>query len=293
MSARKGGRLANLTVKKPEINYTEVEDADPNMSTDPRAAIDNLDFETAERITNNSRLSNHNYLRDTSAKLVMDLDEEDNKIRLESLKIAQELERQAEDAAANITHEYQSRFVRLVTQHRLEADELKEKWIQHHRHAESVALKKIDDLKHTSKVLASCECYEAAKDLRDRTQLNEEQIKLNETSPVDQHFRDQFETMIRRHQETYSALFNEMNTKIHLVRQEARVQSEKENVDLTYREALSPVDMMKKISQSGEMSIAEKSSMIRTMTPHKLSPLSSRASSQMRLTNTQGQPTEE
>ncbi|KAK8889708.1 hypothetical protein M9Y10_034461 [Tritrichomonas musculus] len=292
MSARKGGRLANLTNKKPEINYTETDNADPNMGTDTRAAIDNLDFETAERITNNSRLSNHNYLRDTSAKLVMDLDEEDNRLRLEGLRIAQELERQAEDAAANITHDYQSRFVRLVTQHRQEADDLKERWIQHHRHAESVATKKIDDLKHTSKVLASCECYEAAKDLRDRTQLNEEQIKLNETSPVDQHFRDQFETMIRRHQEMYNALFNEMNTKIHLVRQEARVQNEKENVDITYREALSPVDMMKKISQSGEMSLAEKSSMIRTMTPSKLSPLSSRASSQMRQINIQ-EPLEE
>ena len=280
MSVR--GRLANLVNARPEINYMSKEDADPNIGTDTKAAVENLDFETAERITYNSRLSNHNYLRDMSAKLMMDLDEEDNRIRLESMRIEEELEREAEEKAMDIKHEYQTKFTRLVTRHRREAEELKEKWIQHHNHAESVAMKKIDDLKHTSKVLASCECYEAAKDLRDRTVLNENQIILNETNPVDQHFHAQFDTMISRHQEMYDALFAEMNNKMQLVRQDAKVQNQKEGVELTYREALSPVEMMKKISKAGDMSIAEKTSMIRTMTPSKLSPLSSRASSRMR-----------
>ncbi|OHS99310.1 hypothetical protein TRFO_34284 [Tritrichomonas foetus] len=276
------GRLANLVTAKPEINYTEKDDADPNIGTDTRAAVDNLDFETAERITMNSRLSNHNYLRDTSAKLMMDLDEEDNQVHEEKLRLENTLKERAEEDAQTIKHEYQSKFARLVTKHRREAEELKEKWIQHHNHAESVAMKKIEDLKHTSKVLASCECYEAAKDLRDRTVLNENQIIYNETNPVDQQFHSQFDTMISRHREMYDALFVEMNNKIHLARQDADVQFVKENVELTYRTALSPVEMMKKISQSEDMSIAEKTSMIRTMTPSKLSPLSSRASSRMR-----------
>ena len=282
MSTKKGGRLANLTTRETEINYLTKEEIDTTVGTDPRDAIDNLDFETAERITNNSRLSNHKYLRDTSAQLIRDLDETDQQIRFERLRISQTIEREAQEASAMIKQEYQSKFARLVGQHRIEAENLKQRWIQHHKEAETVAMKKIDDLKHTSKVLASCECYDAAKDLRDRTQLNEDQITFNETSQVDRHFREQFETMLARHQEIYDALFREMNTKIKLVEDQVQLKKEKENIELSYRQSLSPVEMMKKISASADMSLAEKSSIIRTLTPSKLSSINSVASSQMR-----------
>ncbi|OHT12497.1 hypothetical protein TRFO_17665 [Tritrichomonas foetus] len=282
-------RLVKLvdSYKTPEIDFTNPDDADPNIENNPESAIEQLDFETAEIITSNNHLTEHNALRDNANQLIMGIEETGDHLTNESQIIGEKLEQGAEIKAEDIKHHYQGKFAQLVSKHRNEAEAFKEKWIENHKRAEAAALKRIEELKSTSKVLATCECYEAAKDIRDKTTINEEANIREETDPIDSHFREQFEAMMARHKDLYRSLFYEMHHKINYYRQKAKVDHERANVDIVYQEALSPVEMMKKISNSEHLTVAEKISIIRQTSPSKLSPLNSRVSSQLIKTSSQ------
>ena len=277
-------RLQNLvnSSAKPEIDFTDSRNADPKIGFDAKDAVEKLDYETAEKITDNAHLKSHNFIRDTSNQIMNDIEKKDIDMRISQQMETERIELQAEIKAEDIKHNYQTKFTQLVLQHRKEAEALKEKWIQDHQRAEALALKKISELKDTSKVLATCESYVAAKDLRDRATINEEQLISEETDAVDEHFRLQFESMMERHNDAYNSLYNEMMNKIHFTKQKAKLKSQKLDVETTYKEALSPVEMMNKISKSPDLSIIEKTSIIKQITPSRRNtPMNSRAVSEL------------
>ena len=251
------------------INFEGTEDADPDMTTDTRQAVASLDFETAERIVENQRLSTCQKLRTSSQQFLRESEQEQQEIKRQQERRSQILQEKTEIAVQDVKLDYQTRFTLLVERHRSEAEDLKNRWIRLHTHAEGVARKKIDDLIHTSKVLASLQSFESAKDLRDRTMQQEQDIIDNEVRAGDEHFRKHFEIMIQRHQQQYEALFQEMNREIELAKGGAMVEDTKNRTESQFEENLSPVRMIKKISGS-DFSHLEKKSMIGVLSPGKL-----------------------
>lgn len=251
------------------INFEATEDADPDMTTDTRQAVDSLDFETAERIVENQRLSTCQRLRASSQQFMRESEEEQKEIQRQQERRSRLLAEETELAVQDVKLDFQTRFTQLVQRHRSEAEELKNRWIRIHTHAEGVARKKIDDLIHTSKVLASLQSFESAKDVRDRTNRDELEIIANEVRPSDEHFKRQFEIMIQRHQQQYEALFQEMNREIDLARGDAQVKDTQMRAESQFEESLSPVKMIGKISNS-DFTHLEKKSMISVLSPGKL-----------------------
>ena len=252
------------------IDFETTEDADPDMTSDTRKAVQDLDFETAERIAENQRLSTCQKLRASSQQFMRESEEEQKQIQRQMERRARLLEEETELAVQDVKLDFQTRFTQLVLRHRGEAEDLKNRWIKIHTQAEGVARKKIDDLLHTSKVLASLQSFESAKDVRDRTNRNELEIIANEVRPGDEHFKRQFETMIQRHQQQYEALFQEMNREIDLARGDAKVRTTEMQTESQFQESLSPVKMIGKISDSDQFSHLEKKSMISVLSPGKL-----------------------
>ena len=262
-------RLSSMADESRLINFEGTEDADPDMPTDTRAAVQSLDFETAERIVENQRLSTCQKLRTSSQQFIRESEQEQQEIQRQLERRQQILEEKTEIAVQDVKLEYQTRFTLLVERHRSEAEDLKNRWIRLHTHAEGVARKKIDDLIHTSKVLASLQSFESARDVRDRTLQQEQDIIANEVRSSDEHFRRHFEVMIQRHQQQYEALFQEMNREIELAKGGAMVEDTKMRAESQFEENLSPVKMIKKISGSGFTHL-EKKSMISVISPGKL-----------------------
>lgn len=267
-------RLSALADQSRVLDFQTTEDADPDLTNDIRDAVAQLDFETAERIARNTELASLQRLRTSSQQFFSQSEEA---LRETDDKVTRERERISREAAIAIDcvkNDFQNRFTRLVIGHRREAEDLKNKWISHHSRAEAVARKKIDDLIHTSKVLASLQSFASAKDVRDRTHSQEAQIIADEVAPGDTHFREQFEKMIQRHQHQYNSLIEEMNRGIELARGEAAVQESKARRQGALETALSPVKMMERINDSN-LSPLEKRSLIMHMSPGRLSDMRS------------------
>lgn len=259
-----------------DINFQDAEDADPDLGEDTRNAIENMDFEGAAKISGNISLSKSNFLRSSSMQFTLERDQDINQIRELSFRKSQSIQAKSEEIVNQILTKYQKKFLELEKIHREEALTLKNRWIAHHQQAERIATKKIEDLRHTSKVLASCECYDAAINLRDTTTENEEQILNDEIRPGDYLFESQFRTMLDRHKEQYQSLHDQMESEMDIIRGDAEVEDVKVRSEAAYQEALSPVKMMQKISTSEELSTLDKKSIIVTLSPGRLSEVSSR-----------------
>jgi hypothetical protein len=173
--------------------------------------------------------------------------------------------------------EYQDIFTAMVARHRQEVENLKVRWLEHHQRAEGVAHLKIDDLLHTSKVLASLESFDAARDVRDRTMTDTERIIADEVEAGDTHFRTQFEALIERHRHQYAGLLRGMNEKIALARGRGAIDLTRHGTQAKFEEAMSSVELLRQISGSS-LSAHEKRSVISNLSPSKMSGRQSTAS---------------
>lgn len=270
-----------------DTKFVDVDEADPTLTNDPREAIKRCDFEEARRITTNNQHSNSNYLKETSTTLVFEADEIHDELKNNADQIIDDLKEQASEEITRLTHEYQTKFVELEKVHRKEAELLKDRWIFQHKQAEKVAQKKIDNLTYTAQILATHQCYDAAITIRNNTNEKLNDIIGEKTGVIDKHFKQEFEVLISFHQAQYESLYDELQDAINLIK--ASLQTKISNVwkEVQYMQAMTPVQMIKQINESEDLSTMEKKSIITTLSPSQLTPAGSRTVSQLRMSRAQ------
>jgi hypothetical protein len=247
------------------VHSSSSRDDDIGLRADRRRTVDSLDFEKAEVDAANAREALrpdvtrfHEFAEQEQSALVQHVRDYNAKMQLEIGSLVEE-----------IRHKGQTKFTELVMRHRREANDLRIRWIKNHEQAEAVARRKISDMLHTSKVLASLESFENARDLRDRTQGGEDEIVAEEVRSGDAHFRTQFERMIRRHKQQYDTLLVEMDRAIELAKGEFKVKRAKFKGETEFEQAMSPVRTLNRIYDS-EFSAIEKKSLVASLSPSRL-----------------------
>jgi membrane-bound lytic murein transglycosylase len=234
-------------ISKPFAAFGQVDDTLP---TDIHNAIEAFDYRLAQRISDNSRRVHSGILQSGSLHFQEQLTEEVQSYHEDLVQANHSIERELENQLSRVKQDYQTKFTELVDRHRREAEDLRARWISHHEQAESVARKKVNDMMHTSKVLALLESYESAEGLRVRTETEQLEIIAQEVRQGDEHFRKQFTGMIQRHAQQYDGLFGEMTRLMNIAKGKANLQKTAMKSKSQEKLSLSPVRMIREIEAS-------------------------------------------
>ena len=155
-------------------------------------AVANLNFEEADRLT---QLWNDQVKDDlTTTRIEIENEQESQRLKLMIFADRQEtqIDIETEMKLKNTVKQYRDLYRQLKSNQKREVTELQKTWIKNHDDAVNLARHKIENLLYTSKVLASCECYDQAKTLRNKVQEDEDNIVSKETKAIDKHFKKQF-----------------------------------------------------------------------------------------------------
>jgi hypothetical protein len=262
-------RFASMSTEHITIDLTKTEVIEVNPGEDAGTVIANLDFERAELIAASQHNDHTDLLRTSSNRFLLESERYQSDLRDEGDRECARIRHEVQIEIEDIKEDYQTQFTVAVQRHRTEAEDLKALWIAHHQRAEGIARRKLDDIIHTSKVLASLESFESARKLRDDARDNEDSYIAEEVKAGDDHFRSQFRVMIQRHEQQYDALAEEMARKIELAQRNGDIREAKVKGGVQADEAHSPVKMMNDISQA-DFNPLEKKAIINTLSPGRL-----------------------
>lgn len=247
------------------IDLPTAEEVDP---TDPvQEAIENYNYEEAARIVQSTQSIHLENLDEDVEILLKRRESELTKKHSDDEKCIAELKEETDQIISTIVINYQKEFNKLVRMQKEQMEELKKQWAIEHSRAEEHANKKIDDLYHTSKVLASCGCYERAIGLRDKIVNAKGKIMENECHSIDKQFQEQFLALNKRHKITMEALYNKMKREIEL---EEIISKDTQSIiykNERVSESMSPIKSIIDINCSNELTMEDKRELINRLTP--------------------------
>ena len=230
-------------------------------------AVANLNFEEADRLT---RLWNDQVQDDlTSTRIEIENEQESQRQKLQRYADKQErrIESETELKLLNTVKQYQDLYKQLKANQDREVTQLQQTWIKTHEDAVNVARNKIDNLLYTSKVLASCECYDNAKTLRNKVHEEEDTIVNKETKAIDKHFKKQFERMLERQQAALDSLYKQMKNDLESIRGQSNIAKVAVRSHEKINLAMSPMNSIHNISLLNNFTMDQKKSLIADLTP--------------------------
>lgn len=239
-----------------DISYA---DEPPNLQEELDAIL-RLDFEQAVELAkkrykfNDDEALNEQMHYEEQAQILSqqnfdDYNEEINNIRKEFYHTSQK-----------IKSLWQDQCKKLVAKHRYEAEMFEKKW----KKTRKLVKNRINICSETSlataKLLAMCEQYDQAIDIRNSAQNNQTQSEnIAEVKKIDREFSLRYKNMIKRHFSEYILLHKNLRTLLKTLKERAEVMKKSAEFNLQVEEARNTTLIIQAISKEGfNSSVKEK-----------------------------------
>lgn len=239
-----------------DISYA---DEPPNLQEELDAIL-RLDFEQAVELAkkrykfNDDEALNEQMHYEEQAQILSqqnfdDYNEEINNIRKEFYRTSQK-----------IKSLWQDQCKKLVDKHRYEAEMFEKKW----KKTRKLVKNRINICSETSlataKLLAMCEQYDQAIDIRNAAQNNQTQSEnIAEVKKIDREFSLRYKNMIKRHFSEYILLHKNLRTLLKTLKERAEVMKKSAEFNLQVEEARNTTLIIQAISKEGfNSSVKEK-----------------------------------
>lgn len=155
---------------------------------------------------------------------------------------------------------WQDRCKKLVAKHRQEAEQFEKKW----KKTRKLVKNRINICSETSlataKLLAMCEQYDQAIDIRNSAQNNQSQSEnIAEVKKIDKEFTIRYKNMIKRHFSEYILLHKNLRTLLKTLKDRAEAMKKSAEFNLQVEEARNTTLIIQTISKEGfNSSVKEK-----------------------------------
>ena len=242
----------------------------PNMNDSQiRKSIQTLDFEEAERLSNENKKNQSDQLNQTTNDFLKYNESVKREAQCATEIACLTIELHVDDQIRKCVTDYFIKYQHLKEEQFEEIEACRSEWIDAHEMAEGIGKEKVNNQLFTSQVLASNKIYVEAKTVRDKAYLDERKTIKDETDRIDKPFKARFEKMLKRHKFEIDALYNEMIKEIDLIKSggevEKKAQKNQEKVEL----ARTTVDSLSDVAKSNSFSHVEKQSIISELSPKK------------------------
>lgn len=232
-------------------------------------AIDALNFEEAIRVDTVRKNNQKDALKGTQEMYALAAQNLNKASEGSRQILMNEIESETQLQLQEILSKYQQQFVKFESEDREEINQIRKKWISAHEAAEYNAKKKIQNLLHTSKVLASCKCYGVAINVRDSVETGESNIIDQEVKQIDLTYQKQVLLIIKKQNGRYNSLYLQMKKELLEAKQKGEMRRKQADVQFQYEVSMSPIKMITKIANDESLPLDQKKKLIHELSPRK------------------------